>query len=112
MFTDSVATTTVNIEMATTTGALNCPTSVTGSHNWLIGTLGKMITAAEVMTMAIAEKSVIVVGSATVCPMACSRWLRPKRVKSGMLSDSVAQKANIAGSEGRNVANGPGSCIR
>ena len=32
--------------------------------------------------------------------MTCSRWLRPKRVKSGMLSDSVAQKPIIAVSEG------------
>ena len=30
----------------------------------------------------------------------CSRWLRPKRVKSGMLSDSVAQKPIIAVSDG------------
>ena len=33
----------------------------------------------------------IVVGSATTWPTTCSRWLRPKRVKSGMLSESVAQ---------------------
>ena len=35
--------------------------------------------------------------------MICSRWLRPKRVKSGMLSDSVAQKPIIAVSDGTNT---------
>ena len=52
------------------------------------------------MTTPIAAKTVIVVGSATTCPTTCSRWLRPKRVKSGMLSESVAQKPIIAVSEG------------
>ena len=32
MFTERVATTTVNIEMATITGSVNFPTSSTGSH--------------------------------------------------------------------------------
>ena len=45
----------------------------------------------------------IVVGSATDWPITCSRWLRPKRVKSGMLSDSVAQKPIIAVSDGQNT---------
>ena len=48
------------------------------------------------MTMPIAAKTVIVVGSATTCPIACSRCERPKRVKSGMLSESVDQKPIIA----------------
>jgi hypothetical protein len=39
----------------------------------------------------IAANANMVVGNATVCPTTCSRWLRPKRVKSGMLSESVAQ---------------------
>ena len=34
-------------------------------------------------------------------PTTCSLWLRPKRVKSGMLRESVAQKPIIAVSEGR-----------
>ena len=45
----------------------------------------------------------IVVGSATTCPSICSRWLRPKRVKSGMLSESVAQKPTIAVTLGANT---------
>ena len=44
-----------------------------------------------------AANTVIVVGRATTWPSVCSRWLRPKRVKSGMFSDSVAQKPIIAG---------------
>ena len=64
------------------------------------------------MITLIAAKSVIVVGSATVWPMACSRWLRPKRVKSGMFSDSVAQKPIIAVSEGTNLVKLPGCCRR
>ena len=51
----------------------------------------------------IAANANIVVGSATVCPTTCSRWLRPKRVKSGMLSDSVAQNPIIAVSDGQNT---------
>ena len=45
----------------------------------------------------------IVAGSATTWPTTCSRWLRPKRVKSGMFSDSVAQKPIIAVSDGTNT---------
>ena len=51
-----------------------------------------MIALAEVMMMPMAANTVIVVGSATTWPIICSRCERPKRVKSGMLSDSVAQK--------------------
>ena len=50
-----------------------------------------MIAVALVMITPIAANSDIVVGSATTWPMICSRWLRPKRVKSGMFSESVAQ---------------------
>ena len=50
-----------------------------------------MIAVALVIITPIAANTDIVVGSATTCPMICSRWLRPKRVKSGMLSESVAQ---------------------
>ena len=50
-----------------------------------------MIAVALVIITPIAANSDIVVGSATTWPTICSRWLRPKRVKSGMLSDSVAQ---------------------
>ena len=62
-----------------------------------------MIAVALVIITPIAANSDIVVGSATTWPMICSRWLRPKRVKSGMLSDSVAQKPIIAVSDGTNT---------
>jgi hypothetical protein len=55
------------------------------------------------MSTPMAANANIVVGSATACPTTCSRWLLPKRVKSGMLSDSVAQKPIIAVSEGQNT---------
>src|SRR4026209_1196487 len=50
-----------------------------------------MMAVALVIITPIAANSDIVVGSATTWPTTCSRWLRPKRVKSGMLSESVAQ---------------------
>ena len=62
-----------------------------------------MMSAAEVMTTPIAAKTVMVEGSATICPTACSRWLRPKRVKSGMFKLSVAQKPIIAVKEGAGI---------
>src|SRR2546425_12366515 len=61
-----------------------------------------MIAVALVISTPIAANTNIVVGNATACPTICSRWLRPKRVKSGMLSDSVAQKPIIAVSDGQN----------
>ena len=61
------------------------------------------------MITPIAAKTNIVVGSATTWPTICSRWLRPKRVKSGMLSESVAQKPIIAVSDGTKTGkNSPG----
>ena len=62
-----------------------------------------MIAVALVIITPIAANSDIVVGSATTWPMICSRWLRPKRVKSGMFSESVAQKPIIAVSDGTNT---------
>ena len=62
-----------------------------------------MIVVALVISTPIAANTNIVVGSATTWPMTCSRWLRPKRVKSGMLSESVAQKPIIAVSDGKNT---------
>ena len=58
---------------------------------------------ALVIRTPIAANTDIVVGSATTWPIICSRWLRPKRVKSGMLSDSVAQKPIMAVSDGQNT---------
>src|SRR6185503_2138938 len=62
-----------------------------------------MIALAEVMSTPIAANTVIVVGSATTWPIACSRWDLPNRVKSGMLSESVAQKPTIAVTLGANT---------
>src|SRR5205085_10372624 len=62
-----------------------------------------MMAVALVTVIPIAANSDIVVGSATTWPIICSRWLLPKRVKSGMLSDSVAQKPIIAVSDGTNT---------
>ncbi len=62
-----------------------------------------MIAVALVIRTPIAANTNIVVGNATTWPMTCSRWLRPKRVKSGMLSDSVAQNPIIAVSDGTNT---------
>src|SRR4051812_30350005 len=66
MLTDSVATTTVNMDIATTTGCENWLTSFTGSHASAGFMWGKMIRAADVITTPIAAKMTIVVGSATV----------------------------------------------
>ena len=96
MLTARVATTTENIATATTSGFVNFPTSLTGSQI----ASPKMIALALVMRTPIAANANIVVGSATTWPTTCSFWLRPKRVKSGMLSDSVAQKPIIAVSDG------------
>ncbi len=87
MLTATVATTTVNIAMATTSGDVKRPTSFTGSQI----ASPKMITVALVMSTPMAAKTDMVVGRATTWPIICSRWLRPKRVKSGMFSDRVAQ---------------------
>lgn len=111
MLTASVATTTENIATATTSGFVNFPTSLTGSQI----ASPKMMALALVMRTPIAANANIVVGSATTCPTTCSFWLLPKRVKSGMLSESVAQKPIIAVSDGTktgknsaNVRNFPG----
>src|SRR5947209_473820 len=62
-----------------------------------------MTADALVMKTPIAANTVIVVGSATTWPIACSRCERPKRVKSGMLSESVAQKPIMAVTLGTNL---------
>ncbi len=46
--------------------------------------------------MPIREYNVIVVGKAKACPITCCRWLRAKRVKSGMFKDTVAQNPTVA----------------
>ncbi len=62
-----------------------------------------MMTVALVMNTPMAANTDMVVGRATTWPTICSRWLRPKRVKSGMLRDRVAQKPIMAVSEGTNT---------
>ncbi len=72
-------------------------TSCTGSQ------IGAPYTASEpeVTNTDSSAKRVIVVGSPSVCPRIWERWPAPKRVKSGMLSESVDQKAIIPISEGK-----------
>ena len=64
----------------------------------------KTMALALVMKTPIAAKTVIVVGRATTWPTTCSRWERPYRVKSGMLSESVAQKPTMAVTLGTKTA--------
>src|SRR6266540_1385313 len=87
--TDRVATTTVNRAKPMTAGLWNLPDS------WIGSQIGAPYTrcAAAVMKTASSEKNVIVVGSPSTWPTTCWRWPRPKRVKSGMFSESVDQKA-------------------
>ncbi len=79
---------------------VSCARMKTGSHSALTSAPLRIELAAEVMTTPMAEKASMVVGRPSVCPSICSRWPRPKRVKSGMLSDSVAQKPTMPVSEG------------
>ena len=62
-----------------------------------------MMTVALVMRTPIPANTDMVVGRATTWPTICSRWLRPKRVKSGMLRERVAQKPIMAVREGTNT---------
>ena len=62
-----------------------------------------MTAEALVITIPINANTVIVVGSATTWPTACSFCERPKRVKSGMLSERVDQKPIIAVTLGTNT---------
>src|SRR5437667_10160553 len=71
-----------------------------------------MIAVALVIITPMAANRHIVVGGATTCPTICSRWLRPKRVKSGMLIDSVAQKPIIAVSDGTNTLKNDGKAVK
>ena len=66
-----------------------------------------MMAVALVITTPMPANTVIVVGSATICPKACWRWERPKRVKSGMFKESVAQYPTIAVSAGKNAFQKP-----
>ena len=60
------------------------------------------MTVAEVTATPMKANSGIVVSRPRLWPMAWSFWLLTKRVKSGMLSESVAQKPTIAVRPGRN----------
>ena len=76
-------------------GLSSLPVSSTGSQI----ASPKTITVADVVRTPTSGKSVIVVGRPRVWPIACSRWLRPNRVKSGMFRDRVDQKAIMPMSE-------------
>ena len=65
-----------------------------------------MTTVAEVTSTPTSEYRVIVEGRASAWPITCARWLRAKREKSGILSETVAQKPTVAFSAGiRNFRN-------
>src|SRR5207253_9981166 len=96
-FTEIVATARVKRARTTTRGLVKWPVRVTGSQMALPYTT----TVAEVIRTAISGKAVIVVGRPRTWPRICWRWLAPNRVKSGMLSDSVDQKAIMAVREGK-----------
>ncbi len=53
-----------------------------------------MTTVAEVTSTPTSEYKVIVVGNANAWPMTWDRWLRAKREKSGIFSETVAQKSD------------------
>src|SRR6267378_5302776 len=99
--TDRVATASVKSAKITTSGLLNWLTRATGSQIALPNTT----TVADVISTAASGKRVIVVGSPRIWPSACARWLLPKRVKSGMFSESVDQNAIIPISAGGKSTN-------
>src|SRR5256885_9385215 len=94
--TESVATASVKSAKTTTTGLSNFATRSTGFQ---IAAPYTFCVAAVISTAA-SGKRVIVVGKPRIWPTACARWLLPKRVKSGMFSDSVDQNAIIPISAG------------
>ena len=61
------------------------------------------MTVADVVRTPTSGKSVMVVGRPIAWPSACSRWLRPNRVKSGMFRDRVDQKAIMPISAGGKI---------
>src|SRR6202165_1964607 len=94
--TDRGATASVKSAKITTSGLSNLAVSATGSQ---IGAPYTFCVAAVIRTATNGNK-VIVVGSPRIWPHACARWLLPKRVKSGMFSESVDQNAIIPISAG------------
>src|SRR6266496_4485426 len=69
ILTERVATTTENIEIATKIGCENWTTNLTGSQASAGFICGKTTTAADVIKIPIAAKTVMVVGRATVWPI-------------------------------------------
>src|SRR5258708_17188696 len=59
-----------------------------------------MIVVAEVTTTPIKENKVIEEGSPMACPFTCACWLTAYLVKSGILSERVAQKPTMPVSPG------------
>ena len=85
------------IDTTTQNGLSILPMSVMGSD-----TVSPTICAeAAVMTTPRPANSTMVTGSPTIWPTICARCDFAKRLKSGMLSDSVAQKPTIAVSPAR-----------
>src|ERR1700743_2526661 len=60
-----------------------------------------MIKVADVTTTPIKENNVMDVGKPMACPTTCAFWLLAYRVKSGILSDKVAQKPTIPVNDGK-----------
>src|SRR5262245_20350894 len=82
----------------TTTGELKRAMRTTGSQI----TSPKTIEVAPLTTMPMNASNAIEAGSAIACPRTWSRCVRANRVKSGMLSESVAQNPTIAVRLGQN----------
>src|ERR1700674_355325 len=98
MLTESVATARVKSARTITIGLENLAVSAMGSQIAEPYT----VTVADVINTASNGKTVMVVGRPSSWPTAWARWLFPNRVKSGMFSESVDQKAICAISEGKN----------
>ena len=91
------------MEITTTGLDPSFPTKATGSQ---IASPNTMTVAAVTMTP-MKQNRVMVGGRPINCPRIWSRCDRQYRVKSGMFSESVAQKPTIAVSSGKNTVQNP-----
>src|SRR5208283_3275511 len=99
MFTDKDATTRPTSARTRVMGLLNLPRSTAGSQMASPNTIAD----ADVMMTPNAENTSMVGGRPMACPIICSFWPLPNRVKSGMFRDNVAQNPTIAVREGINI---------
>jgi|GEM_PF-5715022 len=67
-----------------------------GSQSFSTAVPVQIACAALVTITPMAENTTIVVGKPSVCPSICARRLWPKRVKSGMFSESVARRFDVS----------------